>query len=139
MFLNITKKLNWFKQLVFRGKKSLDDYQQLEHIYQSINEVKTMIDATKEPYAQSYFIKGQAEGKIAGLVEGRTEGRSQGRTEGRTEATLSSLIIVLESRFDPLSVQQKQLLFNLNEPSLFPLLKKAATIESLSHFFQDIS
>ncbi len=122
--------LNWFEQLVLRGKKSLDDYRVLERRYQSIDEVKTMIDANKEPYAKSYFIKG----KTVGLEEGREEGLQEGKVIGG----LNSLIVVLESRFGALTLEQKQKLFSLDEIALLQLLKQAGCVDSLQTFFDHV-
>ncbi len=122
--------LNWFKQLVLRKRKSLGDYQQLEHVYHSLDEVKTMIDANKEPYAQRCFVKGEAHGIKKGIQQGIQQGIQKG--------SLNSLITVLEARFSPLSLEQKQRLFAMDEKALSPLLKNAATVENLAVFFNEI-
>jgi hypothetical protein len=40
--------LNWFRQLVWYGKISSDDYGQLDYIYRTKEEVQTMLAATLE-------------------------------------------------------------------------------------------
>jgi hypothetical protein len=122
--------LNWFEQLALRGKKSLDDYRLLEHIYHSKEEVKTMIDSSLEPYAQSFFIKG--------LQEGKVEGKKEGELKGKKEGELNALVLVLETRFGQLSAEQKVKLFDLDEQVLPQLLKKSVTVECLQDFFSDI-
>ncbi len=119
--------LNWFEQLALRGKKSLQDYRLLEPIYHSKEEVKTMIDANLEPYAQSFFSKGMQEGELRGEQKGKREGE------------LNALILVLETRFGQLSAEQKIELFSLNEHVLPELLKKAVRVENLQDFLSDIS
>jgi predicted transposase/invertase (TIGR01784 family) len=125
--------LNWFEQLTLRGKKSLTDYQVLEHIYHSKEEIKTMIDSNLEPYAQSFFIKGMQEG----FQEGELKGLQKGELRGKREGELNALILVLETRFGLLSTEQKSKLFALSQQVLPQLLKKSVSVASLQEFLTD--
>jgi hypothetical protein len=48
------------------------------------------------------------------------------------------LILVLATRFGPLSVEQKNKLFGLEKQVLPPLLEKSVSVESVQDFFRDI-
>jgi hypothetical protein len=52
--------LNWFKQLMLRGKQAENDWQELNDIYQNQEEVRSMLETTLERYGQTFFIKGEA-------------------------------------------------------------------------------
>lgn len=115
----VTILLNWFEQLSLRGKKSPDDYQELEHIYQSKEEVKTMLERTMERYGKTFFVKGMAEGKTEGKVEGKSE----------------ALILLLEERFGTLSEKQKEMICQFNESAFTQAFKKLFSIKSLDEIF----
>jgi predicted transposase/invertase (TIGR01784 family) len=116
--------LNWFEQLALRGKKSLDDCQLLEHVYYSKEEVKTMIDANLEPYAQSFFVKGKEEGLQVGIQKGIQKGKFE------------TVILLLESRFGELTVEQKEKVYLLSEKNINQFLKQIWTTQSLQDFFK---
>lgn len=55
--------LNWFKQLALHGRVSPKDYDQLDHIYRSKEEVQTMLVATLQQEKQNIFQAGRTEGQ----------------------------------------------------------------------------
>ena len=65
--------LNWFKQLAFHGRLESDDYESLESIYRTEEEVKTMLVTALERERQQIFQNGLREGKQEGKQEGRIE------------------------------------------------------------------
>jgi len=54
--------LNWFRQLALYGKVSPEDYEKLDTVYRTKEEVQTMLVATLEQERQKIYQKGQAEG-----------------------------------------------------------------------------
>jgi len=62
--------MNWFRQLALYGKVSPDDYEKLDTVYRTKEEVQTMLVATLEQERQKIYRKGQAEGEAAGLAKG---------------------------------------------------------------------
>ena len=54
--------LNWFKQLAFHGRLESDDYESLESIYRTEEEVKTMLVTALERERQQIFQSGLREG-----------------------------------------------------------------------------
>jgi predicted transposase/invertase (TIGR01784 family) len=115
----ITVLLNWFKQLGLRGKKSLDDYQEFEYIYQSKEEVKTMLETTLDQYGQTFFVKGKEDGIQKGIQKGKIE----------------TLILLLEERFGSLSAEQKEMICQFNEGDFTQTFKKLFSIKSLDEIF----
>ena len=67
--------LNWFKQLAFHGRIESSDYQSLEYIYRTEEEVKTMLVTALERERERFFQNGLREGKQEGLREGEQKGR----------------------------------------------------------------
>ena len=67
--------LNWFRQLAFHGRIESDDYESLESIYRTEEEVKTMLVTALEKERQRFFQNGLREGKQEGLLEGEQKGR----------------------------------------------------------------
>jgi hypothetical protein len=134
--------LNWFKQLTLRGKKSLDDYQLLEHIYHSKDEVKAMFNIELEPYAQRHFVEGQVKGEVIGEKRGEKKGEKigerRGERKGELKGELNSLIIVLETRFGKLTLEQKKKIVTVSKRKLSRLLTKSVNVESLAIFFSNI-
>jgi hypothetical protein len=61
-----------------------------------------------------------------------------GEQRGKKEGELNALVLVLETRFGLLSVEQKNKLFDLDEQVLPQLLKKSVIVESLQDFLRDI-
>jgi len=84
--------LNWFKQLASHGRLESDDYQSLESIYRTEEEVKTMLVTALEQERERFFQNGLREGKQEGLREGKQEGLREGEQKGRIEGKQEGLI-----------------------------------------------
>ena len=67
--------LNWFRQLAFHGRIEPEDYESLESIYRTEEEVKTMLVTALEKERERFFQNGLREGKQEGLLEGEQKGR----------------------------------------------------------------
>ena len=65
--------LNWFKQLAVHGRLESDDYESLESIYRTEEEVKTMLVTALEREREQIFQNGLREGEQKGKQEGRIE------------------------------------------------------------------
>ena len=83
--------LNWFKQLAIHGQLESDDYESLESIYRTEEEVKTMLVTALERERQQIFQNGLLEGEQKGKQEGLLEGEQKGRIEGRIETAKAML------------------------------------------------
>lgn len=108
--------LNWFKQLMLRGKQPISDWRALDDIYYDKEEVKSMLETTLERYGQSFFIKGEAKGKAEGKAE--------------------MLILLLEQRFGHLSDKQKEMICHFNENAFTQAFKKLFTLSKLDDVFK---
>ena len=73
--------LNWFRQLAFHGRLESDDYESLESIYRTEEEVKTMLVTALERERERFFQNGLREGEQKGKQEGLLEGEQKGRIE----------------------------------------------------------
>ena len=73
--------LNWFRQLAFHGRLESEDYQSLETIYRTEEEVKTMLVTALERERKRFFQDGLREGEQKGKQEGLLEGEQKGRIE----------------------------------------------------------
>jgi hypothetical protein len=65
--------LNWFKQLMVHGHRKSIDYQALEIIYHSKEEVKTMLENAIAKKRQTFYDRGKSEGKLEDKLEGKLE------------------------------------------------------------------
>ena len=83
--------LNWFRQLAFHGRLESDDYESLESIYRTEEEVQTMLVTALEKERERFFQNGLREGKQEGLLEGRIEAAKAMLAKGM-EMTLISEI-----------------------------------------------
>ena len=83
--------LNWFKQLAFHGRLESDDYESLESIYRTEEEVKTMLVTALERERQQIFQNGLREGEQKGKQEGKQEGLLEGEQKGRIETAKAML------------------------------------------------
>ena len=83
--------LNWFKQLAFHGRLESEDYESLESIYRTEEEVKTMLVTALEREREQIFQNGLREGEQKGKQEGLLEGEQKGRIEGRIETAKAML------------------------------------------------
>ncbi len=61
--------LNWFRQLAFHGRIESSDYESLEYIYRTEEEVKTMLVTALEKERERFFQNGLREGKQEGRIE----------------------------------------------------------------------
>ncbi len=87
--------LNWFRQLAFHGRIESEDYQSLEYIYRTEEEVKTMLvtalERERERFFQNGLREGEQKGKQEGLLEGEQKGRIEGEQKGRIETAKAML------------------------------------------------
>ncbi|MFN8494034.1 MAG: hypothetical protein U0350_40930 [Caldilineaceae bacterium] len=58
--------LNWFRQLALHGKVAPEDYEKLDYVYRTKEEVQTMLVTTLEEERKKIY----QQGKSAGLTEG---------------------------------------------------------------------
>lgn len=56
--------LNWFRQLAEHGRVPAEDYAQLDYVYRSEEEVRTMLAATLERERKQIYQAGKKEGRI---------------------------------------------------------------------------
>lgn len=59
--------LNWFRQLALYGKVSPDDYEKLDTVYRTKEEVQTMLVATLREERKKAYQDGEAAGIVKGL------------------------------------------------------------------------
>ncbi|EIJ43161.1 hypothetical protein BegalDRAFT_2307 [Beggiatoa alba B18LD] len=105
-----------------------------------------MLDNAIQQIRQQERAVGRAEGKAEGLeegifkgrIEGLEEGIFKGRVEGKAEGKAEALIVLLENRFAPLMVEEKERLFQLSDEKLIALLVKFYSIENISAFWREI-
>ena len=83
--------LNWFRQLAFHGRIESDDYESLESICRTEEEVKTMLVTALEREREQIFQNGLREGEQKGKQEGLLEGEQKGRAEERIETAKAML------------------------------------------------
>jgi hypothetical protein len=88
--------LNWFRQLALHGKVSPDDYAQLDTVYRTKEEVRTMLVATLEQERKKIYQTGQTDGLAEGLAAGM-------------QAQRHTLLQFLQWRFQPTVSEQTQL------------------------------
>ena len=116
--------LNWFRHLALYGKVSPEDYEKLDHVYRTKEEVRTMLVATLEQERKKIY----QQGKDAGVTEGEAKGRLE--TQRQTIGQL------LQFRFELAEAEQQQLLQQVASIQTLPqldelvniLLNKAATL-----------
>ena len=118
--------LNWFRQL--RENRRIDpaDYAQLEIVYHSVEEVKSMLITALE--------KEREEIREEGRQEGREEGRQEGRQEGREEGIRITIQQILKTRFDNVSDEALTALTNCTLDQLQALINPALDAPDLATF-----
>ncbi|EIJ42125.1 hypothetical protein BegalDRAFT_1225 [Beggiatoa alba B18LD] len=116
--------------IVEYGRRTVTDYESLERVYQDKYEVKEMLDRAMERMREQF----KAEGRLEGKREGRLEGLEEGVFKGKAEA----LIMLLENRFAPLTIEEKERLFQLTHEKLVDLLIKLYTIDNIDVFWREI-
>ena len=90
--------LNWFKQLATYGRIDSSDYQSLEQVYRTQEEVRTVLVTALEKERKDIFEKGKIEGKTEGKMEGKMEGKvevAKGMLSKGLEVSLISEITAL--------------------------------------------
>ncbi|WP_232281971.1 FliH/SctL family protein [Beggiatoa alba] len=105
-----------------------------------------MLDRAMERMREQFKAEGRLEGKREGRLEGKREGRLEGKREGRLEGLeegvfkgkAEALIMLLENRFAPLTVEEKERLFQLTHEKLVDLLIKLYTIDNIDVFWREI-
>ena len=98
--------LNWFRQLAFHGRLESDDYESLESIYRTEEEVKTMLVTALEKERERFFQNGLREGKQEGLLEGKQEGLLEGRIEAAKAMLAKEMEMTLISEITNLPKEQ---------------------------------
>ena len=83
--------LNWFKQLSEHGIIEEVDYQSLEQIYSTKEEVSTMLIKALEREREETFQQGKIEGKLEGKIEGKIEAAKNLLAEGLSIAFISKV------------------------------------------------
>lgn len=106
--------LNWFRQLAEHGRVPPEDYAQLDYVYRSEEEVRTMLAATLERERKNIYDKGEA----AGVVKGEAAGLALGMQVQR-----QTILQLLQFRFNLAEVEQKRFIAQL---------EKIQTLEQLS-------
>ena len=88
--------LNWFRQLAFHGRLESEDYESLETIYRTEEEVKTMLvtalEREREQIFQNGLLEGEQKGKQEGLLEGEQKGKREGLLEGEQKGKREGLL-----------------------------------------------
>ncbi|MFN8487558.1 MAG: Rpn family recombination-promoting nuclease/putative transposase [Caldilineaceae bacterium] len=69
--------LNWFRQLALYGKVSPEDYEKLDYVYRTKEEVQTMLVATLREERKKAYQDGEAAGLIKGEAAGLVKGLRQ--------------------------------------------------------------
>ena len=94
--------LNWFRQLAFHGRIESDDYESLESIYRTEEEVKTMLVTAlareRERFFQNGLREGEQKGKQAGLLEGRIEAAKAMLAKGMEISLISEITNLPEAQ-----------------------------------------
>lgn len=116
--------LNWFRQLALYGKVSPEDYEKLDYVYRTKEEVQTML--------------------VTALTKERQQIYQQGKVEGQVETQHRTIEQLLNFRFDVDKVEQHrfahqvgqiQHLQHLNE-LVDTLLNKAAQLEDFTRLLE---
>ena len=98
--------LNWFKQLASHGRLESEDYESLESIYRTEEEVKTMLVTALEQERERFFQNGLREGKQEGLREGEQKGRIEEKIETAKAMLAKGMEITLISEITNLPETQ---------------------------------
>jgi len=118
--------LNWFRQLAEHGKVSSEDYAELDHVYRTSEEVRTMLAATLERERKNIY------------QQGRTEGRAEGEEVGLVKGQRQTLLQLLQFRFQLSEEEQTKLtqqLGKINEgQTLTALTNDSLQAASLAEF-----
>ena len=115
--------LNWFRQLALYGKVSADDYAQLDYVYRTKEEVRTMLIATLDQERKKIYEQGKAAGLVEGEATGLAKGEAVGLAKGRLEAQCQTLERLLPFRFEVTETEQHQLVQQLRQLQDLPALE----------------
>lgn len=108
--------LNWFRQLTAHGRIDAADYSELEHVYQNVEEVRSMLVTALEREREQF----------------RKEGRAEGRGEGLLQGAQQALKAVLESKFGDAGTRLSQEIFDIHDiNALQDMLVLASTQDTL--------
>ena len=122
--------LNWFRQLAFHGRLESEDYESLESIYRTEEEVKTMLvtalEKERERFFQNGLREGRQEGKQEGLLEGKQEGRIEGKQEGRIEEKIETAKAMLAKGMEMTLISE---ITNLPETQLSELKNALSSVK----------
>ena len=110
--------LNWFRQLAFHGRLEFDDYESLESIYRTEEEVKTMLVTALERERERFFQNGLREGEQKGKQEGLLEGEQKGRIEGEQKGRIETAKVMLAKGMEMTLISE---ITNLTEAQLLEL------------------
>ena len=110
--------LNWFRQLAFHGRLESGDYQSLESIYRTEEEVKTMLVTALERERQQIFQNGLREGEQKGKQKGLLEGEQKGRIEGEQKGRIETAKVMLAKGMEMTLISE---ITNLTEAQLLEL------------------
>ncbi len=110
--------LNWFRQLAFHGRIESDDYESLEYIYRTEEEVKTMLVTALEKERERFFQNGLREGKQEGLREGKQEGLLEGEQKGEQKGRIETAKAMLAKGMEITLISE---ITNLPEAQLLQL------------------
>ena len=104
--------LNWFRQLAEHGKVSPEDYAQLDYVYRSEEEVRTMLAATLERERKNIYDKGEADGFV------------KGRVAGLQAAQRQTILQLLHFRFNLVEVEQVRFAEQLEQIQILEQLEQ---------------
>ena len=122
--------LNWFRQLAFHGRLESDDYESLESIYRTEEEVKTMLvtalEKERERFFQNGLREGEQKGRIEGEQKGRIEGEQKGRVEGEQKGRIETAKVMLAKGMEITLISE---ITNLSEAQLLQLKDSLSSVE----------
>ena len=84
--------LNWFIQLRRHGRIPEADMEQLERIYESKEEVRTMLITALEKEKREIYEQGKTDGRNEGKIEGKIEGEIKGEIKRQAEIARKMLL-----------------------------------------------
>ena len=118
--------LNWFRQLAVHGRLESDDYESLESIYRTEEEVKTMLVTALERERQQIFQNGLREGEQKGKQEGLLEGKQEGLLEGEQKGRIETAKAMLAKGMEMTLISE---ITNLPEAQLLELRDRLSLIK----------
>ena len=98
--------LNWFKQLVVHGRRDQLDYQALEQVYATQEEVTTMLETAIEQQRQTWLLQGLQQGLQQGLEQGFRRGIDQEKQQIAKALLAKGMDLTWVADITGLSVEQ---------------------------------